>query len=475
MAVQRVGTTKKDYGKDMMIMIKEYPLPESIDSYILKGIKKGKRVKGAKAVSKFTGIAATVLIAVFIFAVRVSPVFASYASSVPGLEYIVKLITDDKGLQSAVDNAFIQKVDKSEEAENLIFTVKDIIADNTNLIVFYSIENKGGYKWPIIQAPKILDANGKDLGLSVLYGSSPTEDKVIEEKIVFNIPKEMLISGFVLSDNIIISTRVAVHEKDASEKPKQLIKSVFETGDSDIKILNHEFRIPVTINRAIFANIEKDYILNRTIDVGGQKITFDSIRICPTRLEMKISLAPENTMKIFYFEDLKVIDEEGREWGSIINGISGTQDDDNHRTLYFQSNYFTSPSKLHITGNSMRALDKADLRVIVDLKNKKFIKAPDDKLTLTDIKYEDNKIAFFYKLETKNSNHSYNVFTTNAFDSNMVELNSVSSGDSTADEHGIQEGNMVFEYTSPLSGPITFTLTDYPNSISSPFRIDVIK
>lgn len=480
MAKPWIGPIKDNHEEDVTFMIKEYPLPEGIDAYILKGIKKGKGIKRTKAAAKAAGIAAVVLLTMFLGAVKVSPVFASYAENIPGLQYIARLITDDKGLQSAVDNEFIQKVDKSEEADKLVFTVKDIIADNANLIVFYSIENKGGYKWPGISKPEILDANGNKLKLSVSFGTAPTEDKVFEGKITFSLFNEKGKPPFVLPDNIIISTKIAVSKdswNDNTEKTQsvqQARDSILEAPKDDLNVLAHEYRIPVTIDKSKFANTERNYALHQTIEVEGQKITFDNVKVCPTRMEIELAFAPENTMKIFSFEDLKVIDEQGREWSSS-NSVNAVLTDDNHRTLFFQSNYFTSPKKLYITGNSIRALDKSALQVQVDLKNKKFIKTPDDKLVLSDIKLDDRKIAISHTLKNPSKGLCYNVFNSDGTDAGTNKLTRKESMVFSPNAKGIQESYDVFEGTSKITGPVTLTIYDYPNWIKGSFRVDIIK
>lgn len=470
-----IGPIEKNYGKGVTFMIKDYPLPEGIDTYILKGIKKGRKIKRIKAISKITGISVAIMLVMFIGAIRVSPVFASYAENIPGFEYIVKLIKDDKGLQSAVENDFIQKVGKAEEADNIVFTVKDIIVDSANMIVFYSIENKSGYKWPSISDPKILDANGKDLEISVSYGSAPTDDMKFDGKIMFNLFKGKDKPTFVLPDNIIISTRISVSQDIEANKPQKVNENVFETTKNNLNVLPHEYRIPITIDKSKFINKEKTFALNQTVEVEGQKITFDKVVIFPTRLEIDLTFASENTMKLFSFDDLKVIDEQGREWGSITNGVTATLTDDNHRTLYFQSNYFTSPKKLYITGSSIRALHKDALQVLVDVETKKFIKTPDDKLTLTDIKLEDNKIAIFYNLNSFDLHRQYSVFTSDALDGNKNKLMHKTSGTSSISGKGIQECYDLYEGSTKIEGPVTLTIWDYPNWIKGTFRVDVIK
>lgn len=506
-----IGSIEKNNGKGVNLMIEEYQLPENIDNYIHLGVKKAKRIKKARKISKITSMVAVCLIITLVGAIRISPVFASYAENIPILDYLVKIINDDKGLLSAVQNDFIQKVDKSAEDENIKFTVKDIIVDNANMIVFYSIENKGGYKWPHLANPKLTDAQGKDLEVSVHHGYGPTEEKIYEGRIDYIFVKEKGKPEFVVPDTVIISTTIAYHHNSENEavkyKPVELSNTAHEntigdlkqnSGDSqksppagassygsdafdapnkDISVLSHKYQVPVTIDKSKFKSMVKTYEIAQTVTVENQKITFDKVNIYPTRLEIDLAFAPENTMKIFSFEDLKVIDEQGRAWGTITNGITASLTDDNHRTLYFQSNYFTTPKKLYITGSRIRALDKDKLEVTLDLEGKKFLKVPNDKLTLANVKLEDKKLLVSYNLKSGviDEKRSYNIFTFSALDSNKNKLEGKTGGSSSADNEGVQNGYNAYTSSTSIKDPVTLTIEDYPNWIESPFRIDVIK
>src|SRR5690606_12970855 len=99
------------------------------------------------------------------------------------------------------------------------------------------------------------------------------------------------------------------------------------------------------------------YSLEQEVQIDGQKFTVDEIVIHPLRTEVTISLNPANSMKILQFEDMRLEDENSEVWGSILNGLTSTWENDGQSTTYLlQSNYFEQPEGLYLRINSVQAL-----------------------------------------------------------------------------------------------------------------------
>lgn len=114
----------------------DIPIPAEIDVYIHRGLAQGIKVQKAGRFRKWSILAACFLLVIFLTSVRVSPAVAAAIQRIPGLGYIVELINYDKGLQSAVENDFIQPLGLSDEHENVVFTVDGIIMDESSLVIF---------------------------------------------------------------------------------------------------------------------------------------------------------------------------------------------------------------------------------------------------------------------------------------------------------------------------------------------------
>jgi hypothetical protein len=182
-------------------------VPENIDDYIRKGMTLGVKKKKANKMKLMANAAVISILTIFTISVRTSPAFAAYMAKVPGLEYLVRFINYDKGLQSAIENNFIQSINSSVTKEGIKFTIKDVIIDNSQAIIFYSIENQRDNK--NIQLAKINLANekGEVLISSTSWGASkPYEasgDNKIEDRIDVN-----FLEGTVLSDKLSIEIKL---------------------------------------------------------------------------------------------------------------------------------------------------------------------------------------------------------------------------------------------------------------------------
>src|SRR5699024_2285792 len=132
-----------------------------------------KKKRNFRAVLSSVSIAAVIFL--FVLSVRVSPVFASYAGQIPGLDRIVELIRGDKGLESAVKNDFVQVIGKSATHEGITFTVDEIIADEAKMIIFYTLEADKDYNYLMLGDLEITDENGKNIAAVISYGNPNDE------------------------------------------------------------------------------------------------------------------------------------------------------------------------------------------------------------------------------------------------------------------------------------------------------------
>ena len=89
----------------------------------------------------------------FVTSVNVSPAFANKVSEIPGMERVVALIQNDKGLVAAVENNIYQPINASQTEHGITVTLDGVIADENGMVIFYTVESKEkdlselGYKY----------------------------------------------------------------------------------------------------------------------------------------------------------------------------------------------------------------------------------------------------------------------------------------------------------------------------------------
>jgi hypothetical protein len=440
------------------------PKPDCIDDYIKRGIKLAQVKKKKIKIRIFANVAVLVIFIILSASIRVSPVFASYISKVPGLQYLVDLVHFDKGISDAVENKFIQNINMSQEHEGLVFTIKDIIIDNSKAILFYSIQNKTNHKFVNIAEIKLKDENGKEViavsGFDLFVNKNMMDQKELLGKIEFNFSNE----------ETIIPDRLFIDVKLQDEATNESISQ----DKRNILISTWNFNIP--IDKEKLENMKVVYNLNQNIEIHGQKIFFKTVTITPTQISAEIEYDKSNSKKILGYDDIEIVNESGEKWATIMNGVSGTRKDDDHQTLFFQSNYFTSPKELYIKGSSIKSLDKDKLKVIVDVDKKVLLKAPDGKLTLksvTALKGETSLEFELLKDKILDKDKGYFVFLSDFEDSDGNIINQKASGGTHLNGTDRQYIDYTITTDSKFKNPISLTIWDYPTRIKGDFKVKI--
>jgi hypothetical protein len=439
-------------------------VPENIDDYVKRGIALG--IKKKKANKRKLAVNAVVIcvLTIFTVSVRISPAFAAYMVKVPGLEYLVKLINYDKGLQSAIENNFVQNINASVTNEGIKVTIKDVIIDNSKAIIFYSIENQRDDKYVSLDEIKITDEKGEILKIGITWGDSRPDEKSISRKVENKFELDFN-EETVLPDKLYID--ICLRERNTYDDVRE---------KENVLPANWHYEIPV--DKEKIKSMERNYMVNQKVEVEGQIILFNKVTITPTRIAVEVEYDKNNTKKIMRFDSLELVDEKGEKWATITNGVSAAKKDEYHETLYFQSNYFNDPREIYIQGYSVRALDKEKLTVEVDLKNSRLLNVPDNKLTLESIANNNGLTTFNFNLEVDENldkNYAYNVFSHGVdavkdADGNTYEYER--SGVST-DGTNMQNIYLVIKTDDKLKGPLSFKIEDYPERIKGSFKVKI--
>src|SRR5699024_5283218 len=140
----------------------------------------------------------------------------------------------------------------------------------------------------------------------------------------------------------------------------------------------------IKIDHENLANHKEVSPINETVSLEGQKITFKEIIVYPTKIAIHVKYDEQNSKELFAFDDLAIVNEKGEEWASI-NGISGQEYIKNEEFIFLQSNFFEQPEELYLQFSSIRALDKDQLDVIVDVEQERLLKSPDDQIELLEV------------------------------------------------------------------------------------------
>lgn len=440
-------------------------IPDTLNDSIQKGLDQGIKAQKAHTLRKWSTLVACFLIIFFLTSIRVSPTLAAALQQIPGLGYIVELIRFDKGLQSAVENDFIQPIGVADEHEDILFTVDGIIMDESSLIIFYTIEDKGEHDTLVLSQPELFDEKGAQLAASTNHGSSgdpdPDGDGKIHEKINVLFTEETILPEQ-------LTLKVKFYERNTQ----------VSSNNEPPAVLSSTWEVKITVDKEKFAGMKTVYDINQSVVIEGQKITFERATVYPTRTILQVAYDPANTKEIFAFDDLRLLDENGQEWGRIMNGVTGTQLDENHEALYFQSNYFTEPKELTLQGQSIRALDKNQTKVVLDLKQGRILESPSNLALDQIIKTTEGQYELLFLLKTHpeyDEKRGYSIFSFQFTDASGQSFDLGGQGTST--HFGNAEQNQTLTITLPgkamYQSPVTFQLNDYPSRISGEINLRI--
>ncbi|WP_456271646.1 DUF4179 domain-containing protein [Bacillus sp. AK031] len=438
---------EREEGKlqEARIRLDDEKLPEDlIDQAIRRGVKKARQSKKTVYVWRTAAAAVLIILTVFVSSLRVSEAFASYVSTLPGMEKIVELVRQDKGLVSLIENDFAQSVDQSDSHQGIEVTLVSLISDEEQLVLFYSVDS---------ETTPLEKLQIDQLRVETKSGKTVPFDRLSLPGLGNGGP-DIYQSDFGL-------------RKPLAEKEYVLVMSLKEDDHS----LTDEWRIPFTIDHKKIGKT-KEVNIAQSFTVEGQNIVVDSLEISPTRIGVNLRFPQENSKRIFEIEDLRLVDENGEAWSRISNGLFASGDFE-EKTYYLQSNYFEKPEELYLAFNTIRALDKDELTVIVDPEKEKIIESPEGKLAK--VFYEkgydnNNALLFSWDKNYEQTNHM-NPFRSFIDTKGIEHEISSSYGEGGYDGHLPRFG---FPYDlQEVSGPITLELQDYPAWIKGEVKIRV--
>lgn len=297
------------------------------------------------------------LLIAFVATVRVSPAFAQTIAKIPGFAPLVEMITQDKGVKDILDNQYYEELNIVEIKNNLTLTILGTIADESGMIIFYQLE--APYDISELGTKKFrLTQNAKDIEAATSYSWAAKEPtKIIEEKLEI----------------------VATNKIDYSN-PNFQLELTFDDAN------NTSFTVPFTLKKEIVPT--KTYEINQQLEIDSQIIHIKSLKISPLRAEVQITADDQNTMQILQINKLKVLDENGEEWGKITNGFSGFGGfRENDNSIFIQSNYFREPQSLTLVIDEVEALPKGEDYIEIDFLKQEILKIPplkDFELSLRD-------------------------------------------------------------------------------------------
>ncbi|MFC3771398.1 DUF4179 domain-containing protein [Paenibacillus sp. GCM10012303] len=449
--------------------------PPDTDAYIREGIRRAKRELARKKRKKrATGAAVAVLLVLALSAaLGFSPAFASFVGKLT-----TQLLDSKDGLHIAAEQGYMQRIGKSVEHDGIELRIEDLIVDELRMVMYYSIKDKNGYDSVRIQATSEDTATGEEYTVgqpmmssgSDIFSSSgtfsgPWENGAMEIRWKEDAP---------IPDKLRLRVTMHVPMKPGYQKTVQLDKEWN---------LSFSIRKDQIVAKQVFE-------LNETVSLDGQNVTFTRATLLPTAIRLDLSIDPNNSKQLFSIEDLRLVDQDGLELKPL-RGFERqyfvypvTRPKTLH-TIYFEGSLLANPQSLDLVGSTIRALDKSKREIIVDTREKKLLKVPDERIKLVDVNKYPNRWEFSFELQkdvdNKFSPHMIDIHSLNTMEQRWLDPSNgygLRCGGYSSSEETVQKLNCVMT-GSELMGeylpePFVFRIYDYHyNKIHQPFRVKI--
>ncbi|WNB91718.1 DUF4179 domain-containing protein [Bacillus sp. NEB1478] len=412
---------------------------DSLDNAIMSGFHKAKKEKRKRTITMrgiYSFVTAAVLLIGLFSSIKISPAFASYISEIPGMEKIVELIDDDKGRMAAVEKKYFQKQSVSDEKDGLKVTIDGTISDEKGIVLFYTLHSKEKIKEIQIDKVNLKAQDGTVLDeASISYGEFHQSEKGEHS---FSGEIEYFFEAPLIAKKYII----------------------------DVEVKGKKFILPFTLNDF---KTKKEYTINRTMELDGQKINVEKAVIYPLRVAIHLKMDPNNTKQILNLDDLRLVDGNNEVWGKIANGATGSGDKDTEQEIYLQSNYFTDPNVLYLVLGSAQAVDKKDLKVVVDTDKLEILKQPTGEV-LQNIRFEEERGLVFELHSSKQFN--FEVFG-DIIDASGNKIDVHEQSMSSSDEKKVTELGIKLPPKNTFKNPISMELNYYPSWIKGHEKIRI--
>ncbi|WP_047984305.1 DUF4179 domain-containing protein [Ornithinibacillus californiensis] len=411
---------------------------DELDAAIMTGFlkaKEGRRRKRRSVKWGFSVALVAILLLVFVTSIRVSPAFAAYVSNIPGMEKIVEMISNNKGMMMAIENDYYQEIGAYVEKDGLRITIDGAIADEQGIVLFYSWDSEKKLNLAI-ENVELTHRSGEsfDKSFSSHYGTYYGDDEMT---------KQGMIEFY---------SQIPYDGKDFL---------------LNFEAYGEEYSIPFSLDKTV--KTKKVYEVNETAEIDGQKIHVTTVEVYPTRVAVHVEVDPDNTKQLFEFEDLRLVDETGETWGGITNGFSASGGpSDKEKIIYLQSNYFHEPEQLFLVFNQIQAIDKDEAYLVIDTEREQILKQP-----------KGNKLR---NLKIENGTLSLNVHADNEFNAHIFgetkdaggRILGSSSSFTTTEEEFISRMGVTYEKNlNQYNSPITIELTFYPEWIEGEAKIRI--
>ncbi|UQZ36293.1 hypothetical protein C2I18_23875 [Paenibacillus sp. PK3_47] len=367
----------RDYFQEMdstADAVSDMKLDAAIHQGIRSGRNKASGLRKSYAAAVLVILAAVLLVSIPWIFEQMKPQQAVQTPKSWGeLEVYRQVIGDNLTVSSALDAGFVQQVNfQSPEADGLQMTVNGVIADRRGVILLYTLVNHTDQKF---MYPRFtLKKNEAALNDLTSESFSGANNNSLPDgggiRNVMHIPWENLQE--TLPDQVYAT--LTMMPADDNQHPVQ-----GANGEVKLQRLSVMIDLDESAEYAQGSSVE----LKATLSVAGQKIRMNNVYIGPTGIYMNEVYDGKNTMKIFGLYGLKMKIGTGTQMEELRQNTAYSYNGGPLHYVFANDNMQPGePVRLEIEG--LYAIEKTNLEVVINTETRQILKAPDDRLSLSE-------------------------------------------------------------------------------------------
>lgn len=306
--------------------------------------------------------------AAFVLLVNFCTPVAYACSNVPILRELAAAVTFSRSLSDAVENEYVQEIDRSQTQNEITAEIAYLIVDQKQVNVFYRLKSD---RYDALTAdPQVLTEDGASPEACSYHsnGFQAADGELRSMTVEF-------IDGSVPSKLRVLLNVYSVEQALPDKEPTQSADAWELPPETENYLASFDFLLEFDPEYTASGTVIP---VNSTVEMDGQSITVTQIEIYPTHIRVNIEEQPDNTCWLknldFYIET-----DHGMRFEPVSNGLSAVGDENSPAMLSYRadSSYFYEAEHIKLIITGARWLRKDMERVHVDLLTGKTDKLPD--------------------------------------------------------------------------------------------------
>lgn len=356
---------------------KDIASPQGLDNAIQRGREKALRERKLRYKRPMWGLVASIL--GFVILLNTSVAFAKVMSKVPLIRDFANVVLINPGIKYALEEGYIQEINKVYEIDGVKVTLTRIIGDNKRLIFGYIIEGVEEKEGQYISPRNIEIASENDKQLEIFETHGPGDYSSDGLKPLMN--EKYFEVGLGGEDSI----------------PKR-IKVVFDkiidmnNPDREQILSQGKFIMDIEIKDKILQVKPQVYPLNKEVDLDGFRVFIREMRVYPMGTEVVIRRDIGKAQRFTWLKDGYLEDEKE----NIFRLVSGGTKNGDEYILTFAGGAYNKSKHFTLKARGMIYQPRIDREVVIDKSTGRLIEDGGYGLDLLSIenKGEETQINF---------------------------------------------------------------------------------